>query len=564
LSFRDSPEYWVLMSTGTFHGAHVGFGLDLSHEAIALRRILDSPCADAVFKDLLEQGENTTVKLYALCGLYFTDHKAFEKALAPYLESDEDVRYQWGCIVDRRLVKDLARDLANGELPNDLRFEPQPDGDTEATHSEGLNPSLPADWRRAVARGELSAEDACSRLADLGPRGVLALETLLADADPELRAAAAGAFVAFGPLAAEAAPSFARLLLDPDLNVREQGFLAVMSLGAWARPIVPEIGRAIPQLLEDVLSRRRAKDAEDWRVLDIPTEDGTDPEYVLCLVLLLGRVGPSALPELQSLLGHGEALIRLHALWALRELREHAAPAQPAVAALLCDSEPEVRAAAAGTLVGLRTETQQLVVPLINSLRDPDPRVRAAAAGSLGRLGTAASNALPMLRWMAQDEIAPRAEAKLALWQITGELEGLVTALLDLFEEEHYDELEIPIYPPDVLVDVARKSPETVPQIAEYVRRAEGKAQSAAVNVLDRLGPAAAPALPVLRDAVGEPDAAVRRAAVEALGRLGPDARPALRAVLDALEDNDAGVRFAALNAREAIERDPDAAPAQK
>jgi HEAT repeat protein len=86
------------------------------------------------------------------------------------------------------------------------------------------------------------------------------------------------------------------------------------------------------------------------------------------------------------------------------------------------------------------------------------------------------------------------------------------------------------------------------------------KAREAAPRALGRIGPAAAPAVPALADALTDPDQAVRLSAASALGWIGPAAAPAVPALIEVLADPDQRVRGIASGALGLI--GPPAVPA--
>jgi hypothetical protein len=72
-------------------------------------------------------------QLYALCGLYFTDHAAFETALPLYQNSRIEVRTQFGCIVGQEKTDKLVS--ASG--PQVMRLQPgQSPSDWLADHPQ--------------------------------------------------------------------------------------------------------------------------------------------------------------------------------------------------------------------------------------------------------------------------------------------------------------------------------------------------------------------------------------------------------------------------------------------
>src|SRR5262249_40569585 len=97
----------ILSHTDQFADAYVGFAGSPSPEACAFRAVLDQPDADRLFKQLLAKA-HLPGRLYALCGLYFTDHEAFAKEIQPYRSSRDSVAIFQGCIMSRAKVASLV------------------------------------------------------------------------------------------------------------------------------------------------------------------------------------------------------------------------------------------------------------------------------------------------------------------------------------------------------------------------------------------------------------------------------------------------------------------------
>ena len=117
---------------------------------------------------------------------------------------------------------------------------------------------------------------------------------------------------------------------------------------------------------------------------------------------------------------------------AARELINVGEPAVPALAALLKDSEPRVRRAAASTLWGLGTRMGPAVPNLAETLRDPDPDVRLSAAMALESAGSHASAAVPALIAALKDsEVQVRLYACKALGAAGPSARAAIPALND-------------------------------------------------------------------------------------------------------------------------------------
>jgi HEAT repeat protein len=144
---------------------------------------------------------------------------------------------------------------------------------------------------------------------------------------------------------------------------------------------------------------------------------------------------------------------------------------------------------------------------------------------------------LPLLLALLLASCAPRVDGRTAeewIAELVDERKG--QAAVDALGAKGTDALEI-------LVAIVEKGPP--------------KAQIQAAALLGRLGPAAAPAVPALAEALKSQEKGLRGMAAIALGRVGPLARDALVPLTRALEDRDLRVRIAASLAVYGILDDP-------
>jgi HEAT repeat protein len=92
----------------------------------------------------------------------------------------------------------------------------------------------------------------------------------------------------------------------------------------------------------------------------------------------------------------------------------------------------------------------------------------------------------------------------------------------------------------------------TVLALASVMGDADVRARRAAIDVLETLGPAAAPAAPALANALGDPDPFVRWSAARTLGKISPvEAQTVVPELAKLLGDLDLDLRLAAATALE-------------
>ena len=85
----------------------------------------------------------------------------------------------------------------------------------------------------------------------------------------------------------------------------------------------------------------------------------------------------------------------------------------------------------------------------------------------------------------------------------------------------------------------------------------DAKARVGAASALARLGPKAAPAVPLLIEALNDQNKLVRTQSIAALGKIGPAAAAAVPVLTPLLRDDDWATRSLATSALLAIEQKP-------
>lgn len=457
-------------------------------------------------------------------------------------------------------------------------------------------------------------ETAAQTLGKGGPQtakaAVPALIEALADEDEKVRSAAAFALAEFGPAAKAAVPALTQMIVTADgisgcwgavhalgeigldaapavpqliLLLRHGGMIAQQIAPEALGKIGPAAQAAVPALVEALRYDKRAgaKAAEALGRMGAAAQAavpaliaalGYDDRIAVEAVQALGRLGPAVVPHLPTLLQQAQNPAwpqRDRANETLRALGPLAEEAIPSLLAALQDKNDAIRLYAAVSLwninrrnnVELLREVEQA---LIAALRSDDKEVRREAAKALGdtqdfAYGLAARLILerfsvearlsPLEAALAQameDSVhAVRKAAAEALWKSdcgvavenlarllkNGGAAG-VTAAQVLWEKDN------------------ERIGEVLPVLIEAVKGANLIARRLALQVLERMGPAAKPAVVALCAALYDVDARVRGAAADALGELHELAKPeALTALTPALRDPVARVRIHAAEA---------------
>src|SRR5262249_38318549 len=115
LSPNDKEAYHTVATVTQFSGETVGIAALPPPVLGAFRTLLESPHADAAFKQLLTEA-TTAGKLYALCGLYYTDPAFFEKAVEPFRHSNDRIETVMGCIVSGNTVGAIVEKSGPGAV----------------------------------------------------------------------------------------------------------------------------------------------------------------------------------------------------------------------------------------------------------------------------------------------------------------------------------------------------------------------------------------------------------------------------------------------------------------
>ncbi|MEI6240772.1 MAG: HEAT repeat domain-containing protein [Planctomycetia bacterium] len=223
---------------------------------------------------------------------------------------------------------------------------------------------------RLLASGEPDVrEAAAAALVREGPLAVDALEKSLGD--PAIRGIAMEILTAIGPVSKGALDSFITALSDPDPAHRGDAAIAIAAIGQDAAEAVPQLAAMLS------------------------ATDGP-PGVRYAAAYALGRIGPAAKPAaaaLAKLASSDDELMATVATWASLKI-------EPGNTALF-----------------------QSAVPLLRkALRGGEELARLEAAVALGDIGAAASEAVPILELVSEEDPAPavRAAASRALVHIRG------------------------------------------------------------------------------------------------------------------------------------------------
>lgn len=218
--------------------------------------------------------------------------------------------------------------------------------------------------------------------------------------------------------------------------------------------------------------------------------------------------------------------------------RSEPAAALPRLIGAIEKCEADIKIAALKALAELRlNESQRLsAMPTIRSpLKDMDPRVRAAAAHALGRFGTAAADAAPDLMAMLQDkENSVVLSALVALSRVVP-TDG--TVMQELIRGLGQPELREDVV--EALAEMGPAAASAVPNLRQLIPQADERLLSEILLALGRIGAAAKPAVPDLIAQLKHPKDYVRSCAAKSLGQLQEHAAEAIPVLVQMLGENE-------------------------
>jgi hypothetical protein len=197
------------------------------------------------------------------------------------------------------------------------------------------------------------------------------------------------------------------------------------------------------------------------RLRDLPKVDGQDRRRH-GLIGALGQIGEAAAPAVPYLI---RRLPEDASLLALGRIGPGAVEAVPAVRYLLDDGKPSTEIAAAAALWRITGDPEPSLTVLVRHL-DGDAHAIRGAAEALADIGPAARLAVPTLRELTSAELWTRLGLARALWRVAGDSAAAIATLLPLWTENAYTRTTI-------------------------------------AKCLAEMGPAAAPAVPLIREEIG-------------------------------------------------------------
>ncbi|HMF17886.1 MAG TPA: HEAT repeat domain-containing protein [Gemmataceae bacterium] len=358
---------------------------------------------------------------------------------------------------------------------------------------------------------------------------VAALSKTLADPDSALRTTAALALAAIGPDAADAVPALIAALEHEDESLRGKAAYALGEIGTKASKASAPLGKLLANDKEKMSLRLHAAQAL-WAIAQ-ESKEPLGPKVRDLIVVLSKGVLSQGLKE-------DEADLSIQSAETLAKIAGRAQDgdkdlqtalkeeAVPALQKALQGNRRYVRPGAAEALGAMGRDSRDSIPTLLAVLKETDPELRVAAAEAVGKIAAAEAQA---------DKNAVRAKA----------------AYSDLLFLSKVDQNEgVQKAAGTALAKIGRPTGDDVNILLQLL---EDKMQPAhfrhaAGQVLGIVGPEAIKATVRLGKVLGnaEDDAGVRTLAAYALGDIGPPAKTELPALLAALKAPEVGIKAGA------------------
>ncbi len=377
----------------------------------------------------------------------------------------------------------------------------------------------------------------------------------LADDDPQTRAMAARALGQSGDKAV--AESLAKLVGDEDASVRRAAIGALQQLSPGDEMVVPLMVKMLGDADPDVVAMATHSLAEAGPdIVPAMIKAMDDERTVYWAILVLSELGPDAepaVPVLAEALGHQDAEVRHEAAQALRAIGAKAAPAVPELITALDDEQVGVQLPSVLALGSIGPAAKD-ALEKISSLKESDDQLLQVCAlwaiekidPNEERLKTETAPVLVNL--LLNENQAVRNAAALAVLQ----LEPGADVVGPLFTEAYGKASEGA--QADMIDAAASLGGEVVPRLVVGLGNPNGRQQ--AIQILGRIGPDAAEAVPELLKHVDDPNPAIRADLFITPGHIRPAANAATEAATNALQDSEEEVQSSAVYALGRIQPD--------
>ncbi len=413
----------------------------------------------------------------------------------------------------------------------------------EAFRELGPNAKEAIPFLVACLRSSEDGLDAAFTLQGLGHEAVAPLIRALAEADVEGRSNAAYALGRLESVAVPAVPALAKTLKDQEARVRKAAAEALGAIGSPAQAAVPELITALQKDQEDDVREEAAKalgKIGPEAKLAIPAlVEALDPKSgaenaaaeALAGIDPVGTaVGPLLLKKLADL--PRDEPRRIWALfWALDKFAGRSPEVGKALIERSHDEDPEIRQQATQALSEFKTEAAR--TRLFELLKDRDRKTRFFAAFSLARQQVFPDEAIPVfIEALCDKGGGNRSNAACYLKDFGARAAPAIPHLIACLKDR-----EAGSWSQKALVATKDAIGENIQALAALLDDKDGEVRERVAEVMAQIGPAAAPAVPQLVNALSHSDDVTRREAMEAIAAIGPGAKEAIPELVKILGD---------------------------
>jgi HEAT repeat protein len=388
-------------------------------------------------------------------------------------------------------------------------------------------PILMRDLDSRTARGQRYPERdqgffrSAYALSRIGPPAIPILVDALRGDDTMLRAGAAKALGGMGSIAKEAIPALAENLGHQDKTLREEIISAFGEIGS---------------------------DAEDLLIEALGWKEPLQRQSAAFALSAMGRSAPKAAPALFARLEvEDDAGTRAAILLALPRTNPDGARFVPHLIAGLRDEHEPIRQAAINGLLTVLPARKQIVESLSQLLADKDPVVSERAAYVLGRLGEAATPAVPAIIATIRKQQQPSQTFVDALIQIG---EPAVPAIIAGCEKIDPATITSTFWAVDAIRSMGGIA---VRPVGQKLSDPQPSVRLVAIRTAGELGPEAESLIPALTDRLDDPEVRLRANALVALFKIGASLTHLTPRLEAAFKDSSPMIRAAAIEAAIAL-----------
>lgn len=311
-------------------------------------------------------------------------------------------------------------------------------------------------------------------------------------------------------------PRFIELLDDDAYFVRRMSAYAIAQVG-------PSAAEAIPHLIANI------PETEDWRN-DWPVAGA------------LAAIGAPAVPALAKLVTGDDENLCYTALHTFELMGPAGYDALPVLLDAMSWQDMSLSKQAGKAVAAIAVYDPVVFDRLLAMLADSTPEGRTAAAIALRDLHPPATAAIPALtQALKDDDLGVREHAIFALQELSASDEASIQALVDALADE-----QVRMYAATALYQLGGVA---VPALASALAQDDAAAREAAAGILGDIGLFAWEAIPALVVCLADEDGLVRKRAAHSIGLIHASADEAVPALLAASRGDDYALKLEAIQA---------------